>query len=37
LLAIPAAAVIGVLSRFGISQYLRSATYLKDDSDNEAG
>ena len=37
LLAIPAAAVIGVLSRFGISQYLKSAAYLKDDSDNEAG
>jgi len=37
LLAIPAAAVIGVLSRFGISQYLRSAAYLRDDSDNEVG
>jgi predicted PurR-regulated permease PerM len=37
LLAIPAAAIIGVLSRFGISQYLTSAAYLKDDSDNEAG
>lgn len=37
LLAIPIAAVIGVLSRFGIAQYLSSAAYLKDDSDNEAG
>jgi predicted PurR-regulated permease PerM len=37
LLAIPAAAVIGVLSRFSISQYLTSAAYLKDESDNEAG
>ena len=35
LLAIPAAAIIGVLSRFGISQYLTSAAYLKDDSDND--
>ncbi|NKB20634.1 MAG: AI-2E family transporter [Alphaproteobacteria bacterium] len=36
LLAIPAAAVIGVLSRFGIVQYKKSAAYLESDPDNEA-
>ncbi len=37
LLAIPAAAVIGVLSRFGVAQYKKSAAFLEGDSDHEAG